>query len=113
MNTLMGGSGGVDSSGTDWIRFTDGTQICWMKDKDKPDVTTSLNVYPTTLTFPQPFASVPYVVTGAEYDSTYKNIAIPNLGSITTTACTVYLFRVTAGNANSVAYYVVAIGKWK
>ena len=113
MNTLMGGGGGVDSSGTGWIRFTDGTQICWQQATGTADVMTSGNIYPDTLTFPKAFSSAPYVVLSPEYDSVYKNAVILNLGTVNTTTCKVYLLRTTGGNTTSITYYVVAIGKWK
>lgn len=50
--TLEGGESaeGVESSGSTWIRFKSGLQICWIKNKF---------TYPTTVTYPQPFKDMP------------------------------------------------------
>lgn len=87
---------GVESSGTNYIRYKDGTQICWGEDVDS-----------NTITFPMPFINNKYSC-HVNHTSTSTNIAYGFAQRTTTKAF------VTASAASSYnCFCYVAIGKWK
>ena len=84
------GASGVASSGSNWVRFSDGTQICWGTIEStsvKVTGTVSFELYQETqyetatltrsgyfATFPQPFANTSYsVAMQKSYDVTYSD----------------------------------------
>ena len=87
---------GVESSGTNYIRYKDGTQICWGEDVDS-----------NTITFPMPFINDKYSC-HVNHTGTSTNIAYGFAQRTTTKAF------VTASAASNYNYFCyVAIGKWK
>lgn len=93
--TLEGGESaeGVDSSGSAWIRFKSGLQICW---------TNNNYTYPTTVTYPQPFKDLP----GVAVDNPEINAT-----SWGTTGC--LLITVTGNAPVNTFCSLIAIGFWK
>lgn len=82
----------VESSGTNYIRYTDGLQICWGQAKGA-----------TTVTLPQPFVSYDYRISLTDIGQDKHS---GGAGNRTTT--TFYIF-----GGSGVYFHWIAIGKWK
>lgn len=96
---------GVDSYGSDWIRFKDGVQIC-------AGSTYSVNLAPNELktayaTFPKSFSSTPNVVSC----SSNPHIIGATWG-VSVTGCEVYMKSTSSGYGSTFGRYI-AFGKWK
>lgn len=119
LKTLVG-TGGVESSGTDYVRFNDGTQICFK-------VVTCFYYNKTmlrgTYVFPKAFKTTPVV--NFSPDIVSETIAVPNttvvsrIANASTTAVDVVISRIaglTYGDfvdGNQTPGHVYAIGRWK
>ena len=98
----IAGLNGVAASGPNYVRFTDGTQICW--NALGPVETATYYLW----TYSQPFASTPIVVWSMQKDG---DITMPGRS---------YIYRVNetqtgiyADNTGDCKYPMVAIGRWK
>lgn len=86
----------VDSSGTTWIRFDSGLQICF------GEYTNTLSDGTKTIVFPKPFNNAPMV---ASSSSSVENVRI---NSITSTK-----FESSVDVSNTMYIRYIAIGYWK
>lgn len=86
------GASGVASSGSNWVRFSDGTQICWyVINSDGSDYTWS---------FPVAFSNTGYSVVGCPIS--FLSFVCKNKS---TTSCTL-------PGCNDTTCYSIAIGRW-
>ena len=86
------GASGVASSGSNWVRFSDGTQICWyVINSDGSDYTWS---------FPVAFSNTGYSVVGCPIS--FLSFVCKNKS---TTSCTL-------PGTNDTTCYSIAIGRW-
>jgi len=85
----------VETSGSDYIRYKNGVQIC-------KGYTGSVSSSETTVTYPQPFNSAPQVTIST---NTLVNIAVR---SITTTT-----FKVVSASGSNIGVRYIAFGYWK
>lgn len=104
---------GVAASGSNYTRFTDGTQICWgyitFGQMDPYSVTYS------TFTFAVPFANTGYAIMSLQtHDVGGTNFLAINLVDKTTTGAnvSVYNSKITSNDAG-VGHDCIAIGRWK
>ena len=100
------GTSAVASSGTRWVRFSDGTQMCWGK--------VSVDNGGTKITFPQAFKTADYGISlQSVNDSSYSKY-ISKVSNAATTSFTARFY--TASEDVSVscsdARYI-AVGRWK
>lgn len=104
---------GVAASGSNYTRFTDGTQICW-------GYITFEQMYPSsatfsTFTFAVPFANTDYAIMSLQtHDVGETSFLAINLVDKTTTSANVSVYnskiiRIDAG----VGHDCIAIGRWK
>ena len=86
------GASGVASSGSNWVRFSDGTQICWyVINSDGSDYTWS---------FPVAFSNTGYSVVGCPIS--FLSFVCKNKS---TTSCTL-------PGCNDTTCYSIAVGRW-
>lgn len=86
------GASAVAASGSNWVRFSDGTQICWYSiDSDGNDYTWS---------FPVAFSNTAYSVVGCP--SSFLSFVCKNKS---TTSCTL-------PGSNDTTCYSIAVGRW-
>ena len=86
------GASAVAASGSNWVRFSDGTQICWC--------TVYFNGNPQGWSFPVAFSNTGYSVAGCA-----SNVIAPACTSRATTSCTLK-------GANGATCYYIAVGRW-
>ena len=87
------GASGVASSGSNWVRFSDGTQICWyVINSDGSDYTWS---------FPVAFSNTAYSVVGCPIS--FLSFVCKNKS---TTSCTL-------PGTNDTTCYSIAVGRWR
>ena len=87
------GASGVASSGSNWVRFSDGTQICWyVINSDGSDYTWS---------FPVAFSNTAYSVVGCPIS--FLSFVCKNKR---TTSCTL-------PGSNDTTCYSIAVGRWR
>lgn len=87
------GASAVATSGSNYVRFSDGTQICWC--------TVYLNGNPQGWSLPVAFSNTGYSVAGCA-----SNILAAACTSRATTSCTL-------SGANGLTAYFIAVGRWK
>ncbi len=92
--------GGICSYGTGWVRFTNGTQICW-------GTSSTINTTPVLVTFSAAFSKIPSIMTT-------PNTAIAYPVCVSTASCTGFQYRVTSTSAasTSASVFWFAIGTW-
>lgn len=100
------GTSAVAASGTGWVRFSDGTQMCWGS--------STMGSYSSkSLTFPQAFKTAPSVA--AIYTESGSTDCYLRTTSITATAVTLRICRTNdsmpSGSSN--AFCWTAVGRWK
>lgn len=86
------GASGVASSGSNWVRFSDGTQICWYS------INSDGNDY--TWSFPVAFSNTAYSVVGCPIS--FLSFVCKNKS---TTSCTL-------PGTNDTTCYSIAVGRW-
>lgn len=100
------GTSAVASSGTGWVRFSDGTQMCWGK--------VSVGNGGTKITFPQAFKTADYGISLQSVNDSSYNKYISKVSNAATTSFTARFY--TASDDLSVscsdARYI-AVGRWK
>ena len=94
-------SSGIDSSGTGWIRFSDGTQVCWADCGND-----SSKFY---VTFPKSFLDIPVISLGAVGPDGSKALAY--VDSSTKVGATIIPGWSTWNKTIGVKY--IAVGRWK
>ena len=103
------------SSNGNWIRFLDGTMICFNEISATVAATTPIGTiyygYAPTISFPQPFISNPVVTTGLE-DNDFISVAFYGLNESGTGQYRLYVYSARSLN-KTVSYYYIAIGRWK
>ena len=105
---------GTNSNGS-WIRFTDGTMMCW----DYQSVTDQAinNVYGTlfqetrTISLPQTFTAIPAVTFMSKWGTSASWSSISLIGTSTFSARFIDAF--TRATGTTVIYAWTAMGKWK
>lgn len=97
----------INASGTDYIRYDSGLQICW------GNVTGSGTSAGAEVTFPVPFSSVPIVTATANSLTSSANHVSVQVGSVTKTSCSVSISVNATWTSASVAARYIAIGYWK
>ena len=116
----LGGSNIVESGSNangDWIRYADGTQICWMKlEVTDQALNTALGGLFTgirVVTYPVIFIGGAPVVTCTRFQwSTGGGWGTVN--NATTSSCTIRGYEVTSRASGTITYiYATAIGRWK
>jgi hypothetical protein len=104
-------SNGVHSSGNDWIRFHNGTQICWGV---SGLISTTSGGSPafygaSTVAFPVAFTG-DIMIALSSPDNNSSGIVWPGFGVIGTTTITVYLVAPGSSYSGKVGY--IAAGRW-
>lgn len=96
------GTSAVASSGSNWVRFSDGTQICWAT-----IMCTSSGVQ--TWTFPVPFTNTNYVISVLGNDNTAQMAYVDDslVGSAASSGSKVRIYM------RDSTYRCIAIGRWK
>lgn len=90
--------GGIADAGTDYIRYSNGLQLCWGKYYTNPN--------PLTVTLPKPFKDTNYSVTVSEIDAT-SSVIIHGVLNVTASS-----FNVRTPDAGCTGNYI-AIGLWR
>ena len=100
----------IITSGSDYIRFNDGTQICWGKKTwEQSGSVGSESIL--TVTFPQQFTSTPRVVAML---SGYAGALMTLRGNgASTNGCSFYVRTDSAFSTDDTEADWIAIGKWK
>lgn len=86
------GASAVATSGSNYVRFSDGTQICWC--------TINFDGNPHGWSFPVAFSNTGYSVAGCA-----SNVIAASCTSRATTSCTLK-------GANGLTAYLIAVGRW-
>ncbi|GAA6745335.1 pyocin knob domain-containing protein [Thermus brockianus] len=115
------GSGGVIEYGSNsngsYIRFADGTQICWASHDPQSfgSMLTGLDINykhkTKTWVFPVAFITTPVVTTGG--DVAGARVDVINAHSATTTQCALEAGQYNTTAVDVTAFYTLAIGRWK
>ena len=95
----------IDSSGTNYIRYTNGLQICW------GDFYISSANDGGTLTFPMPFTSFPYLAWSVHFSALYQNAYSIQTTNRTGSNCKVFICKAGAYGDGNIRF--MAIGYWK
>ena len=104
---------GVSASGNGYIRFTDGTQICW-GDTSKLPAVSSGTLAECTATFAQAFADTNYAVVvspAVDVGNSWTMRVSSTVKSTTSTKVVVGSASHDVGSGNNFRY--IAIGRWK
>lgn len=97
------GTSAVASSGSNWVRFSDGTQICW-------NILTPFasDIHDYTWTYGRPFSTTPTVIWCIQYKSSVTMPGYTYLHDVTTVSAQIHVNGTTG-----YTYPMVAIGRWK
>ena len=93
----------VNSSGTEYIRYESGLQLCW-------GIANGVTTGGNTITFPVAFSSRPRVVTGIDASNPETVVYCTKAASVTTTNFKVV---VTDGSYRAWGGCYIAVGSWK
>lgn len=98
--------GGIAASGSNYVRFTDGTQICWEQMIVTPGASASMNV---TWNFPLAFANTAYscAVLSNESFAGGGNPMVQGKGTGS------YIFRAYCRASSGTSFDLIAVGRWK
>ena len=102
---------GIEESGSDYIRYVDGTQICWGSGNGVSGSFKSNG-------FTKPFISAPKVTASYQGNQTGLYIYIAVVGEVSTTACNIGVWFIEKSNMSNSGlgtdpFNYIAIGKWK
>ena len=100
----------IDSSGTNWIRYTNGLQICWGNVLLSFSNSSSAN---NMITFGAPFKDSYYAINGGLGGGNQGYGFEVQFGHNSNTQCNVLAYRGTAITATNRELYYIAIGYWK
>lgn len=104
---------GVVASGESYVRFGDGTQICWMS--TGVGVIAANTIYTGTFTYPLPFTSTPVFLVslrGNPANNDYKSIICGSNGPAGKESHEYYICN-NASTSASPGISIVVIGRWK
>ena len=104
-NSAVTAANGVDSSGDNWIRFGNGSQICWAQ---IPCGTSGSSPW----TYGASFSSKP-VVTVCDQGANNRLIYLTRAADIRTTSCFIVMVNGSNGSYAPGDAQCIAIGKWK
>ena len=94
----------IAASGSNYVRFSDGTQLCW------GTYTCGKKITQVTVTFPQSFLNTNYIFFAfSDYNIHNINIYFKNK-STTKMSCNIDSYDTTY---SSIDYSYFAIGRWK
>lgn len=105
---------GIVASGSNYVRFGDGTQICW---GETDQIVVSANSTVTaTIAYPAAFASgypveVSLTIAGNSENDSYSRLVL-HTTSRTTTNCVIYFKNASYNSMSPIAQWIV-IGRWK
>jgi hypothetical protein len=105
---------GIVASGADYVRFGDGTQICWGETGQ-----IAVRAYSTvtaTITYPAAFASghfteVSLTIAGNSENDNYSKLVLHTTSRLTT-SCDIYFKNTSSAQMSPIAQWIV-IGRWK
>lgn len=105
---------GIVASGADYVRFGDGTQICWGETGQ-----IAVRAYSTvtaTITYPAAFASghfteVSLTIAGNSENDNYSKLVLHTTRRLTT-SCDIYFKNTSSAQISPIAQWIV-IGRWK
>ncbi len=100
----------------EYVRFADGTQICWTLNTSGPGITTGAGVE-ITWNFPAAFLSAPTLtgsggVTTAGTTGIAARISVGLPAAPTVSSVRVHLWNSHTGSISSSLYLLVAVGRW-
>lgn len=104
----------IVASGSNYVRFGDGTQICW---GETDQIVVSANSTVTaTIAYPAAFASgypaeVSLTIAGNSENDSYSSLVL-HTTSRTTTNCVIYFKNASYNSMSPIAQWIV-IGRWK
>ena len=105
-------TGFVTASGSNYVRFSDGTQICWERTSE---ITVNANSTVTQeISYPASFTSTPIIsltIAGNSNNDNYSKLVL-HTTSVTTTKFTLYFKNISSGQMAPIAQWL-AIGRWK
>lgn len=105
---------GVAASGSNYTRFTDGTQICW---GETGQITVKANsTVTTTITYPVAFVSghspeLSLTIAGNSKNDNYSKLVLHTTSRLTT-SCDIYFKNSSFDQMSPIAQWL-AIGRWK
>lgn len=105
---------GVVASGSGYVRFSDGTQICW---GETDQIVVSANSTVTaTIAYPVAFASgypveVSLTIAGNSENDSYSRLVLHTTNRATTN-CVIYFKNTSSKSMSPIAQWI-AIGRWK
>ena len=103
----------VVASGSNYVRFGDGTQICWMS--AGVGSIAAGTIYTEVFTYPLPFESTPIFLVslrGNPNNNSYKSIICGSNGAAGTASHKYYICN-NASSSASPGISIVVIGRWK
>lgn len=104
----------IVASGSNYVRFGDGTQICW---GETAQITVGgYSTVTTTITYPAAFASgypmeISLTIAGNSENRNYTKLVL-HTTSRTVTDCVIYFMNVSSAQMSPIAQWI-AIGRWK
>lgn len=104
----------IVASGAGYVRFGDGTQICW---GETGQIAVKANsTVTTTITYPAAFASghspeVSLTIAGNSENDNYSKLVLHTTSRLTT-SCDIYFKNTSYGQMSPIAQWIV-IGRWK
>lgn len=104
----------IVASGAGYVRFGDGTQICW---GETGQIAVKANsTVTTTITYPAAFASgyspeVSLTIAGNSENDNYSKLVLHTTGRLTT-SCDIYFKNTSYSQMSPIAQWIV-IGRWK
>lgn len=105
---------GIVASGSNYVRFGDGTQICW---GETAQITVGANsTVTTTITYPAAFVSehspeVLLTIAGNAGNDNYSRLVLHTTSRLTT-SCDIYFKNSSSSRMAPIAQWIV-IGRWK
>lgn len=106
----------IIESGTGYIKYWDGTMICYDEETASVNMTSQVGgVYygVHSFTFPQAFISVPVVIPKVTQSSGVYWAGLGNRGTQTATTMQMRVISGASATNASVTFGYIAIGKWK
>lgn len=105
---------GVAASGSNYVRFSDGTQVCW---GETGQITVKANsTVTTTITYPVAFVSehspeLSLTIAGNSKNDNYSKLVLHTTNRLTT-SCDIYFKNSSFDQMSPIAQWI-AIGRWK
>ena len=107
-------TGFVTASGSNYVRFSDGTQICWGETDQM--VVRANSTATATIAYPAAFASgypveVSLTIAGNSENDSYSRLVLHTTNRATTN-CVIYFKNTSLNSMSPIAQWIV-IGRWK